>query len=192
MARGLSALGLMSTISTQLYAFLQHYHPALGTPLAQVGLYQLYPPLAIWQWAYWWGQQQPQPFAWPALVFVAGTGGLLLLTRQTPEEHAPVRWATRRSLTQAGLFARHGVVLGTWHRKTLRDDSETHVLMVAPSGSQKTQTMGIPTALTWLYSLVLHDPKNELYPASAGWRSQFSTVIRLDPTDPTSDCYDPL
>src|SRR5215467_7228326 len=73
--------------------------------------------------------------------------------------------------------------------------------MVAPSGGGKTQTTGIPTCLTYGVpdpvtrrggSLIVHDPKCELYPASAGWRSQFSTVYRLDPTDPTSDCYDPL
>jgi len=90
------------------------------------------------------------------------------------------------------LFASHGVVLGTWHGRTLRYNGDAHTLMVAPSGSGKTQSLCIPTALTWQHSLFLFDPKGELFPASAAWRSTFSTVIRLDPTSPTSDCYDPL
>jgi type IV secretion system protein VirD4 len=161
--------------------------------VAQVGIYSLYLPTQGVRWAYWWGRQQPRPFLLPAVVLVGITGGLLLARgRQVAAEpEQPVRWATRRSLRKAGLFAKEGVVLGTWRGKTVCYGGETHTLMVAPSGGGKTQSVGIPTALTWRGSLVLHDPKNELYPKTAGWRSTFSRVVRLDPTDPTSDFYDP-
>ncbi len=89
-------------------------------------------------------------------------------------------------------MARSGIVLGKWGWRTLRYNGDVHTLMVAPSGSGKTTTLGIPTALTWKHSLFVHDPKGELHPASKDWRSTFSRVISLNPTSPDSDCYDPL
>jgi type IV secretion system protein VirD4 len=85
-----------------------------------------------------------------------------------------------------------GIVLGKWHGRTLRFAGETHTLIVAPSGSGKTASLGVPTALTWQPSLFLNDPKGELYPLTAGWRRTFSRVQHLNPTAPDSDCYDPL
>jgi type IV secretion system protein VirD4 len=67
-----------------------------------------------------------------------------------------------------------------------------HMLVVAPTGSKKSTSVAIPTALTWQHSLFLHDPKCELRALSAGWRSTFSRIAYVNPTDETSDCYDPL
>jgi type IV secretion system protein VirD4 len=182
------AFALGSLVATQLFAFQQHYHPTLGTPVAQVGIYNLYLPTQGALWTYWWGWSHPQMFLTPGLVLLTITVGLALLHIQAPKkDDPPVREATRRDLQKAGLFAAHGVVLGTWHHRTLHYDGEAHTLVVAPSGGGKTQSIGIPTALTWRGSLFIHDPKNELFPASAAWRSTFSKVMRLDPTSPTSD-----
>jgi type IV secretion system protein VirD4 len=83
-------------------------------------------------------------------------------------------------------------VLGKWGWRTLRYHGEVHTLIVAPTGSGKTTTTGIPTTLTWPHSLFVHDPKGELREHSARWRSRFSRIVYIDPTSPDSDCYDPL
>ena len=44
----------------------------------------------------------------------------------------------------------------------------------------------------WSDSVVVHDPKGELYPLTAGWRQTFSRVLHFCPTSPTSQCYNPL
>jgi type IV secretion system protein VirD4 len=92
----------------------------------------------------------------------------------------------------AEVMARQGVVLGKAYGRTLRYDGEAHTLVVAPSGSGKTVNVVKPTALSCQdRSFFVHDPKNEIHPESAAWRATFSKVIHLDPTSPTSDCYDP-
>src|SRR6266545_2716364 len=82
--------------------------------------------------------------------------------------------------------------LWAWGWRALRYDGEVHTLIVAPTGSGKTTTTGIPTTLTWRHSLFVHDPKGELREHSARWRSRFSRIVSIDPTSPESDCYDPL
>jgi type IV secretion system protein VirD4 len=89
-------------------------------------------------------------------------------------------------------MARSGVVLGKWGWTTLRYDGQVHTLMVAPTGSGKSTSLCIPTALSWQHSLFVTDPKQEVYTLSAGWRRLFSTVIHLNPTAADSDCFNPL
>ena len=202
--RSLGAFALSSTLATQLYAWLQAYHPALGQPWLLVSGWPVYAPWKLAQWAWHWALVQPQPFTWPALLVVGLTVALPALgayvDTATAQTASPVQWATRRSLLHADLFAEEGVVFGTWHGRRVCYDGTLHSLMVAPTGGGKTQTTGIPTALSWGPprpdgqggSLIVHDPKNELYPHTAGFRSQFSRVYHLNPTDPQSDCYDPL
>ena len=64
--------------------------------------------------------------------------------------------------------------------------------MVASTQSGKTSCFVIPNLLTWEQSLLVHDPKEELYAATAGWRSTFSRVVQLAPTSSCSDCFNPL
>ena len=64
--------------------------------------------------------------------------------------------------------------------------------MVASTQSGKTSCFVIPNLLTWEQSLLVHDPKEELHAATAGWRSTFSRVVQLAPTSSRSDCFNPL
>lgn len=90
------------------------------------------------------------------------------------------------------MLASTGVVLGKWKGRTLRYNGDVHALMVAPTGSGKSTTLCVPTALTWRHSLFMHDPKSEMHTLSAGWRKTFSRVIHLHPTASDSDCFNPL
>jgi type IV secretion system protein VirD4 len=67
-----------------------------------------------------------------------------------------------------------------------------HMVMVAPTGTQKTTSVVVPTMLTWEHSLIVNDPKGELWGMTAGYRSQFNRCIRLNPTAGDSDRFNPL
>lgn len=93
--------------------------------------------------------------------------------QQDVTTHGSARWATPSEVKRAGLYTTHGVVLGRHAGRLLCDDSEAHVLLIAPSRSGKGLTTIIPTLFTWLGSALILDPKDgENYDVTAPWRSQ--------------------
>jgi type IV secretion system protein VirD4 len=92
----------------------------------------------------------------------------------------------------AGLLARHGIVLGLYRRRYLRHAGPEHVLVVAPTRSGKGVGLVVPTLLTWTGPVVVHDIKGENWNLTAGWRTNFSRCLRFDPTDPSSARFNPL
>lgn len=61
-----------------------------------------------------------------------------------------------------------------------------NTIIIGGVGSCKTQGTIIPTLLSWKESVIVNDPKGELFKITAGYRSTFSDVYYLDPTDLTS------
>ena len=113
------------------------------------------------------------------------------------EQPAEATWGTKKDLQRLGLFANHGVVLGTYKGQPVQYNGTEPVLCVGPSGSGKTYSCVLPTLAAeenegWRESVVVHDPKVELHKKTAKARAQFSRVIHLAPMDPRTDCYDPL
>jgi type IV secretion system protein VirD4 len=190
---GIAALTGASLVASEVFAWQHGWHPALGAAWTKVGTWPLYPPWAIWQWAQHWFHAAPGQFQTPALAGLLSLAAMTWPLRKKPAPAGDVaRWASAEDLKAAGLYAHHGAVLGTYRGRTVRHDGPTHMLVVAPTRSGKTSSTAIPTLLEWQGSLVAHDPKNELFALTAGYRSTFSKVIRLDPTSPTSDCFNPL
>lgn len=67
-----------------------------------------------------------------------------------------------------------------------------HSLIIAPSGKGKTtMNEGEITALADM-SMIITDPKGELFADTAGYRAKLGPVFVLDPTRGTGHCYDPL
>ena len=63
--------------------------------------------------------------------------------------------------------------LGRLGGRLLCDDSETHILLVAPTRSGKGVGVIIPTLLSWPASALIFDPKDgENYDVTAPWRAQ--------------------
>ena len=58
-----------------------------------------------------------------------------------------------------------------------------NTLTIGGVGSCKSQGTIIPTLLTWRESVVVNDPKGELFKATAGYRSTFSDVYYINPLD---------
>jgi type IV secretion system protein VirD4 len=190
---GLLALLLGSWAGTQVLAYQAHDHPALGRPIMHVGRHSIYLPTDGWRWAWQWGWHQPQRFQGAALTMLAVTALLSLpLVRRSPGTSGAARWATKADLNNAGLCASSGMVFGVFNGRIIRHNGPEHVLVVAPTQSGKSTSIVIPTLLSWDASVLVHDPKGELYPLTAGWRQTFSRLIHLAPTSPTSGQYNPL
>jgi type IV secretion system protein VirD4 len=108
--------------------------------------------------------------------------------------HRPdlAQWSTPGQLRRAGLFAVEGLILGRVGGHYLRHNGPEHALVVGTTQSRKTTSFVFPNLLSWGHSVIVHDPKLELYPETAGWRRTFSRVVQLSPTSSTSHCYNLL
>jgi type IV secretion system protein VirD4 len=188
--------------------------PALATA-ALATFYPLYRPLSLLAW-----RRNPH-FAAPALRAALGDASSLLVlllavyfllavayvtlhnARQlsTGDVHGSSHWATPAEVREAGLLsATPSIVLGAWrdgrHLRTLRDPSDRHLLLFAPSRSGKTTSLVVPTLLEWPGSTVVLDIKSELWHLTAGHREKElgGLCLRFDPTstDGTAARYNPL
>lgn len=137
------------------------------------------------------------------LVGLMAFGALLLPTlaaaalalsrlREKGDTHGSAHWATPREIRQTGLVSnRTGVVLGTvqmgMRRRVLRDRSDRHVLLYAPSGSGKTTSVVIPSLREWPGSVLATDIKGELWHHTAAYRGPSGMnqqCLRFDPAAP--------
>lgn len=107
-------------------------------------------------------------------------------------------WATSRDLRHAGCFTAKGPVIGLLGRHIVRHPSHQHMLGVAPTQTGKSRALILPTLLDGDEhlgdgrSVFVNDPKEELAPRSAMWRSTFSQVHIFRPTYKRTAHYDPL
>jgi len=115
--------------------------------------------------------------------------------------HGTSRWGNEKDIRAIGLYEEAGVVLGQQENanveyaitgggiklklvkpgKILRHSGQTSTIMFAPTRSGKGVSSVIPTCFDWPHSLITIDPKGENYDITAGWRSKFSTILRLSP-----------
>lgn len=140
-----------------------------------------------------WAKQHPDLLLYSGGGFLALVlGASLLGNRGRPAQttHGSARWATPREIRAAGLTAPHGVVLGRLGRQILRDDSETHDLVLGPSRSGKGVGPMQCTLFTWRHSALIYDPANgENYEASQAWRTAVGhQVERFTPRSSPHTC----
>jgi len=188
--------------ATQWAAAMLAYQPQLGAPWFFLGELPVYRPWALFPWWYHYEAYAPEVFdragslAATSGFLGCGTaiGGSLWRARQSRfvTTYGSARWATKREIERAGLFADSGVFLGRLHGSYLRHDGPEHVMVFAPTRSGKGVGLVIPTLLGWTGSAVIHDIKGENWQLTAGWRSRFSHCLLFDPTNPLSARYNPL
>lgn len=201
---GMAALGAVAAAgATQYVAWRLDWHPALGDPLAG----GVYAPWAVFDWA-----KRDWPAAAPAFVEARSgavlaftlAGALVLLASQRgkrrpkPHEgvHGTARWASEQECRDAGLLAprrgapHEGLFVGAFETKPgrteyLRATGPVNVLGVGPLRSGKTQGIAVPNLLSWMGSVIVNDPKGELWTATAGWRKKHAgtAVLRWAPGD---------
>ncbi len=117
--------------------------------------------------------------------------------------YATGEWGKSKDLAEFGLNAPVGVVIGqryeavtTYSRKKgslkldviktaklVCYDFNVCGMLLAPSRAGKGISTIIPTILIFPHSILVFDPKAENYEITAGYRQQFSIIIRYDPTN---------
>jgi len=121
-----------------------------------------------------------------ALLGFAWAGHELLqhsfFRHETGTAYGTSQWATRRKLKQEGLLDGTGIVLGRISGKLLRQQSDKHLLTLAPNRAGKGVSSIIPNLLTWPGSVLVIDPKGENAVVTArARRAMGQSVYVLDP-----------
>ena len=113
--------------------------------------------------------------------------------------HGAARFAGRNDLKRAGLLSPSGFVLGRWGRSLIRHKETLSVAILSPPGTGKTVQIishiladhpdraKIPGP-----SMIINDPKGEIYAATAGWRSSLGPVYHIRWTELEGVSWNPL
>lgn len=199
------AFGLIA--STQYIAAYFNYSDALGNHLTSLGNMKIYIPYKVFKWMFYYSTSYETQFniALGIVVFSILLGFIYLLIQKNKSSvtHNPTqlesmpygtaKWANEADLKGAKLFENRGVVFGLDDKgRYLRDDSDRHLKVFAPTRSGKGVSIVIPTLLSWSESVVIFDPKGENFEKTSGYRSRFSDVIYFNPTSKNSARFNPL
>jgi len=202
----LGSLLVASAVATQweahaLNAQFANAAERLGPCWFGGGALCIYRPFSWATWVYGYNYQAPHTFQIGTIIVISGTAGLFAISliaravwraraAHRATTHGSARWAEPAEYRKADFHARDGVILGLSPQgEYLRDNSETHVAVIAPTGAGKGVGIVIPTLLNWTQSAFIYDFKGQNWAASAGWRSKFSNAIYFSPTDPAKSAH---
>ena len=167
----------------------------------------LYPPWAVVGWWRAWGHAEP--YRRPFLHGLTGAGALVLAPLTLAylvQLHGPLRLrgggtglGTPAELCRSGQITTRGpgIVLGqarSWWcgRQVFRATGDQHVIVFGASGSGKSTTTAIPTALLHPGSLLLVDPSATVSEVASRRRLAFGPVHAFDPTRRGAARFNPL
>ena len=191
--------------ATQFVAHKLGHQPELGEAAYTILGYPMYWPWQYWQWLYHFDYYAKTVFFQGSLVIYGGMFGVFMVMvfmsvnrarrNRNPDTYGSARWAKVADLKPAGLLANDGIVLAQTqdrHQQLLRHDGPEHCFVFAPTRSGKGVGIVIPTLLSWRGSVIVYDMKRENWDITAGWRQQFSHVLRFEPTASFSVRFNPL
>jgi len=193
-AAGGLVLGLQA--ATQFVGWTFAWSPALGSGVRAAPDVTLYPPWRILVWRRQHGSEAPRTFAAATSLIVLSLAGGLGLGVLLDGEGTAIRrvrgWGGREEARRGGLFAPAGCVLGELKGRLLVTSDLRPTLVTGGTRTGKGRGHVVPSLLSWTESTLVHDPKGELWQASAGWRTRFSHTLRFDPRDPLAARWNPL
>jgi type IV secretion system protein VirD4 len=156
----------------------------------------LYPPWRVLAWRRAFAAEEPKVFAAAtSLILLAAAGGLgltILFAGEVGPRRRVQGWGGRAEARRAGLFAKSGCVLGDLGGRILITSDLRPTLVTGGTRSGKGRGHVVPSLLSWTESAMVHDPKGELWRATAGWRATFSHALRFNPRAPGSARWNPL
>lgn len=185
-------LGLAA--ATQMFAWTFGAAPVLGPAWRPSPDIALYPPWAILIWRDRFRTQAPDAIARSGMAALLGAVGGLALGAMTGEGR-PRRirgWGGLPDARASGLLDNGGAVIGLLNGRLLATSDLRPSLVTGGTRSGKGRGHVVPTLLSWPQSVLVHDPKGELWTLTAGWRSRFSHSARVAPRDPASARWNPL
>lgn len=188
------ACGLQA--ATQFIGWTFAWAPALGAGLRLAPDLMLYPPWSVLVWRGAFLDEEPLVFAAASSLLLVGAAsglGLAMLVDRHPEASSRTRgWGDLWDARAAGLTSKAGCVLGELNGRVLMTADLRPTLVTGGTRSGKGRGHVVPSLLSWTESVLVHDPKGELWRTSAGWRSSFSHVLRFDPRAADSARWNPL
>ena len=167
--------------------------------------------VTAWEWWAWLFEYFQATGTLPMEVVAIGAGVLvcaviaIVLCPWSADgtQYGSAAWATIREIKKMtpGVTARQGIVLGRlggvgrFGGRLLMSDAPLSGLVVAPAGTGKTAGVIVPSALrSDDASLVINDPKGELYDMTAGHRARLGPVRRIEWSAgcDASVCWNPI
>ncbi|GGB09432.1 hypothetical protein GCM10011491_41760 [Brucella endophytica] len=129
-----------------------------------------------------------------AITAAAATGtAIALLKKKSEDLHGNARFLERRELKKKGLKAKGGLLLGRAGNQLLRDEDQSHVAVIGPTNSGKTECFVIPNLIEWEGTFIALDFKGTLYERTAKIRKQKGDKVYLfGPGFENSHTYNPL
>jgi type IV secretion system protein VirD4 len=143
------------------------------------------------------------------ISFVRGSG-----LSKAKNLYGTARWANERDLKKFGLTQNSGVILAQFQKASLDfsvnpknssvslklkkpaplvcHQGGTNTLTIAPTRSGKGVGSIIPTCLSYPQSMIVFDPKGELFETTAGFRRQFSRILKFSPISKNTVRFNPL
>ena len=185
------------TGATQFVAFRLGHQAALGRPLVLNRQVRIYWPWSVLGWYWRFGDRHPQVFGDALIVPLVGMLAIAsaksVKRRPRVKEMGRDSWGNLGDMKKAGLLDGEGAVIGRVGRRVLKYDLRRgHMLLVGATRAGKSVGVIIPSMLDWPESIVVFDPKRELWNLTSGYRSKFSHCLFFNPTRLDSIKYNPL
>jgi type IV secretion system protein VirD4 len=159
-------------------------------------------PLTVARYAHYYGDRAAvRHRVWLASglgVLVVALPTLPLIVPRRRPLHGEARFATRREMARAGLFAQAGLFLGRLargRRRYLVLPGQQGMLVSAPPRSDKGTAIVVPNLLFFLDSVICLDVKLENWTITAGFRARLGQACYLfNPLaeDGNTACWSPL
>jgi len=181
--------------ATQMFAWTYEWAPVLGHGWRWGADMVLYWPWSILEWRSAFGDDAQAAVSRCApLILFGGVSGLGLGGMASGAgRHRRIRgWGGLEEARKAGLLAADGAVFGTLDGRLLATTDLRPTLVTGGTRSGKGRGHVMPTLLLWGESVLVHDPKKELWRMTSGWRTGFSHALYFDPRDPASARWNPL
>ena len=182
--------------ATEYVAWLFRWPEVLGPALRLAPEFALYPPWRFLEWRAAHGAEEPRAFAAGTALFLlslaAGAAAGPLMDGGRARSRRVRGWGGLKEAREAGLTARSGCVVGELDGRLLATADLRPTLVTGGTRSGKGRGHIVPSLLSWGGSVLVHDPKGELWRITAGWRSSFSHALYFNPRDPASARFDPL
>ncbi|OCL86011.1 Conjugal transfer protein TraG [Aliarcobacter thereius] len=109
-------------------------------------------------------------------------------------EYGSAAFANNTLIKKMKLFQNNGIVLGKKGSKLLKYDTPLSSLVLAPPGTGKSSGISIPNLLTLKKSMIVLDPKDELFQITSKFRVQKfkSRIYKYNPLDENSVKFNPF
>jgi len=181
--------------ATQFVGWSFAYAAPLGRGLPFGREAVIYAPWSILVWRERFGPEEPKVFSAGQALLLLGTalglgGGVLLSGEANPRRRRG--WGGLDDAREASLLHRGGCVLGEFRGRLLTTTDLRPTLVTGGTRSGKGRGHVVPSLLSWSESVLVHDPKGELWRVTAGWRGRFSHALRFDPRNLHSARWNPL